>query len=301
PTPDNNTPANNANLFGNGDDTNPDNETPVDPATITPPKPPPPPVITTRTSQEVRQKIEAGIRLIDNEQLVGGRDLLNQALAGPISSQDAAAVRKAMVNVNNALLFSPVIFEGDPQVAAHIVQQGEYLSTIAPKYDVPLTFIARINNIDNVHSIRAGRRLKVVRGPFHIVVDKSEFRLDVFLENLYVCSFPVGLGEHDSTPVGNFVVKRHSKLKDGVAWTNPRTGKVIPADAPDNPLGGYWIGLLGADDDSLQYTRYGLHGTIEPDSIGYESSMGCIRLLPDDIDLVYDMLAEQKSRVTIKP
>lgn len=45
---------------------------------------------------------------------------------------------------------------------------------------------------------------------------------------------------------------------------------------------------------------YGIHGTIDPDSIGKQSSLGCIRLHTDDIAMVYDMLVEGKSMVVLK-
>jgi lipoprotein-anchoring transpeptidase ErfK/SrfK len=45
---------------------------------------------------------------------------------------------------------------------------------------------------------------------------------------------------------------------------------------------------------------YGIHGTIEQDSIGRQASMGCIRMRPDDVALVYEMLSEH-STVQIRP
>lgn len=45
---------------------------------------------------------------------------------------------------------------------------------------------------------------------------------------------------------------------------------------------------------------YGIHGTIDPNSIGKQSSMGCIRLRADDIAMVYDMMVEGKSTVVVK-
>ena len=46
---------------------------------------------------------------------------------------------------------------------------------------------------------------------------------------------------------------------------------------------------------------YGIHGTIDPDSIGKQSSMGCIRMKADDIAVVYDMMVEGKSMVLVQP
>ena len=46
---------------------------------------------------------------------------------------------------------------------------------------------------------------------------------------------------------------------------------------------------------------YGIHGTIEPDSIGRSESMGGIRMRPDDVALLYEVLTEGTSTVTIRP
>ena len=277
----------------------------IPPVGIEPPEPEPAPAIRTPepdvvTDPLVTQKIKAGTQMIEKDQLVRGRKLLNEALAGPISRTDATEVRAAMARVNNVLLFSPGIMQDDPYVVEHIIKPGDTLDKIGRHYDVPLEFIAWLNGIENPNRIRADRRLKIVKGPFSAVVDKSAFRLDVLLADLYVCSFPVGLGEHNSTPEGEFVVRPHSKLKNP-EWTNPRTGEVISGSDPENPLGEFWIGLDGTDEYSKQFTRYGIHGTIEPGSIGAEASWGCIRLLPDDIEMLYHMVTETKSRVIITP
>jgi len=256
------------------------------------------------TSAAVREKIETGRTMLQRNQLVAGRAALNDALAGPISERDAAAVRSEIAAVNEKLIFSPLIEKADPYSAAHVLQPGEFLSTVAPKYDVPWRFIQRINRISDVRRIRADQRLKVVKGPFRVVVDKSEYRADVYLDTgadrMFVRSFKVGTGEFDSTPIGRFVVRKHSKLTNP-EWVNPRTGERYLSDDPNNPIGEHWIGLRGVDENTEQMRGYGLHGTIEPNSIGTQSSMGCVRFMPDDIELLFAMLVEEKSTVTIRP
>jgi lipoprotein-anchoring transpeptidase ErfK/SrfK len=48
-------------------------------------------------------------------------------------------------------------------------------------------------------------------------------------------------------------------------------------------------------------TGYGIHGTIDPGSIGKNLSMGCVRLRDEDIALVFELLAERISVVEIVP
>lgn len=154
--------------------------------------------------------------------------------------------------------------------------------------------------------LSVGQKLKLVTGPFHAIVSKSAYRMDVYLgptdrpdEWVYVRSFRVGLGEGNSTPLGEFVVRPKSKLINP-HWVNPRTGEQFAADDPKNPIGEHWIGLDGLG-DAQHYAGYGIHGTIEPDSVGQQRSMGCVRLAADDIAFVYELLTESGSRIRIVP
>ncbi len=278
-------------------------------ATATPPPPPPPAPVThaddtVTTDAEVRRQIDRGRQLIQAGDLPQARRYLNAALHGRISGTDAQTVRRELTKINEVLIFSKRIVQDDPLCAVFIATAQKYqLSKIAPEYTVPWQLIQRINRI-NPRRIRVGQRMKIPRGPFHMVIVKHAYRADAYLESeegpVFVRSFPVGLGEQDSTPIGHFVVRRNSKLANP-KWVNPRTGKVYEPDNPSNPIGERWIGLTGADEQTRQMSGYGLHGTIEPQSIGREASMGCVRFLPEDIELVYDMLIGGKSRVVIKP
>src|SRR5262249_50702499 len=132
------------------------------------------------------------------------------------------------------------------------------------------------------------------------------YRLDLYMgapdqpdDWVFVRSFRVGLGASDGTPLGTFVVKKGSKLVDP-PWINPHSGEKFVGGDPKNPIGHRWIGLEGVG-ESAQHTGYGIHGTIDPDSIGQQRSMGCIRLGNDDIELMFELLGEQVSVVRIVP
>lgn len=259
--------------------------------------------VATSLDPEVARTIDAGRQMINSGQRVKGRELLNNALHMPLRPDDAKALRDLLSGLNQDMVFSPKVEPGDPYADTYVVQAGDVLANIAKNYHVPWQFISHINGDLEPRKLRVGMRLKVVKGPFHVVVDKSDFRLDAYLGQpgkggLFVRSFRVGLGEFDATPVGEFVVKRHSKLENP-EWTNPRTGERFVGDNPKNPLGEYWVGLRGADATTEDLKGYGIHGTIEPQSIGTQSSMGCIRMLDDDIKLVYSMLSEEESRVVV--
>ena len=276
--------------------------------TAAPPRQPKPaPVTAARpTPAPAAERVAAGLALAQSNRPVAARRVLTQVLRSDrLNPVDAEFVRETMRSLNRRLVFSPQIVADDPFVRVHVVGPGEQLGGIVRdrSLDVDWRFILRINNMLSERHLRAGQKLKLITGPFHAVVDKTTFRMDLYLGSgdsaAYVTSVAVGLGAHDSTPVGLFRVRPGSKTENP-AWANPRTRELFGRDDPANPIGEYWIGLVGIDDATRDMTGYGIHGTIDPTSIGTQASMGCIRLLPDDVRLVYEMLTTA-STVEIRP
>ncbi len=250
--------------------------------------------------------MNSGMEYLNVNKPVEGRQYLTFALdTGALGSGDERIVREQLTALNAQMIFSPEVISGDPYAQQYTIASGDVLSQIPRKQglSVDWRFLQSINNITDPRRIRAGQRIKLITGPFHAVVHKRDFRMDIYLGEIsdwiYVCSFPVGLGEYNSTPTGMFQVRLHSKLINP-QWVNPRTGKRYESDDPDNPIGERWIGLQGVSEAVRDLSGYGLHGTIEPESIGKESSLGCIRLRADDVELVYQMLVEERSTVEIR-
>ncbi len=293
------------------DGTHPVELKPDPPAPTAPPQPQPTPVtrVPLEAPNDSASPLPVANQLIEAGKLLQARAILNTRLVDDGSVRqpprhDAAAIRSKLAQLNQILIFSSRVIPNDPLSKLYTIQGGDLLSRVAPPYRITYQLIERINGI-SARRIRAGQKIKVLNGPFHAVVDKSDFRMDVFLPGpdntlVYVRSFKVGLGEDNSTPVGAWRVRSAGKVANP-GWTNPRTGKVFAPDDPQNPIGEYWIGLEGQDDRTQGLIGYGIHGTIEPSSIGRQVSMGCVRMLPDDIALVYDLLVETHSTLVIQP
>ena len=264
------------------------------------------PVVNRQSTSRGETQMAQGMDLIREGRLVQGRRVLSQVLfdqQGQLSPLDAQTIRDTLSSINKQLVFSPEVVPGDPLAESYVVQRGEYLSNIAPKYGVPYQFVERINNTP-AERLQAGKPIKMIKGPFHVMVSKSNYRMDIYLEDsdgqpIYVRSFPVGLGKSDSTPQGEFIVEPGRKVKNP-DWRNPRTGEYYTRDDPKNPIGEHWVALKGNEPATESYTGYGIHGTVDPHSIGQQASMGCIRMRDDDVALVYDMLAGGKSTVQIR-
>lgn len=248
---------------------------------------------------DARNKLTAG-------DLLGARQPLgDHYAAGRIAGADGEAARSLLAEINGQLVLAPRKVSGDPYVDLVTVNSAGDMVRAARSHAVPWEAVCRINQVSD-RKIRPNMSLKVPHGPFHAVVSKSIYRLDLYLGGLpgepgamYVSSLPVGLGENNSTPTGLWTCAAGSKGRN-LDWTNPRTNERFAGDDPKNPLGGFWIGLKGEEGNAAGKQSYGIHGTIEPDSIGKQMSMGCVRLRHDDIALVYDLLSEGKSRVWIR-
>lgn len=180
-------------------------------------------------------------------------------------------LRPKLDELAKALYFSPQPLFREP----YVVQSGDQLRVIAQRYKMTWEYLAKLNRTDP-KKIRVGQKLKVVEGPFSALVILTNYELIVHLNGSFVKSYRIGAGKDGVTPVGTFPVK--NKLTDPTYYG---PDGVIAHDNPKNPLGERWIDI----GDS-----YGIHGTIEPDTIGKNESRGCIRLLNADVEEVYDFL-----------
>lgn len=129
-----------------------------------------------------------------------------------------------------------------------------------------------------------------------IVVNIPEMRLYYFAndtEEPTVLTAPVGLGRDDwRTPVGRFRVSE--KTRDPT-WVIPesilkerirelgRSERSIPGGHPDNPLGRHRL--------RLTLPLYSIHGTNQPWGVGMQTSHGCVRLYPEDIEPFFEKVA----------
>ncbi len=123
-----------------------------------------------------------------------------------------------------------------------------------------------------------------------IVINISEMRLYYFLKQkkaLLVRTFPIGIGdEGNDTPVGSFkIIEKIANpawhVPESIKKERPELPAVIPP-GPDNPLGSHALRLsLGS---------YLIHGTNRPWAVGRRVTHGCIRLYPEDIPKLFQVV-----------
>lgn len=132
-----------------------------------------------------------------------------------------------------------------------------------------------------------------------IVVNLPEHRLYYFLpqklgQAAKVWTFPVSVGKMDwRTPIG--FTRIVSKTRNP-SWTPPasvrqeraRNGEpplppVVPP-GPDNPLGRHAMRL------AIPGGAYLIHGTNNPDAVGMAVTHGCLRMYPEDIERLFELV-----------
>jgi L,D-transpeptidase ErfK/SrfK len=217
------------------------------------------------------------------------------------------AFRRAAAGALAALILgsAAALAAGGPRVSDGVDIIGATLFYVTSEEDTLLD-IARDNDVGYVE-IRAanpgidpwlpgaGRRITVPTAHIlpaarrqGIVINLAELRLYYFpAKDGDIRSFPIGIGgEGKETPLGRTEIARKAAHP---SWyptkserkEDPTLPTVVPP-GPDNPMGDLAI--------YLAWKGYAIHGTNKPYSIGRRDSHGCIRMLPEDVEVLFKLV-----------
>lgn len=204
------------------------------------------------------------------------------------------------------LVFILAVFMAFPAHAAYDKPYiGETIEYEA-KYEDTFVYLARDYNLGYVEMRAAnpdvdpwvpGAGTKLILPTRHllpdaprkgIVINLPAMRLYVFNEEGDPpVTFPIGIGREGlDTPIGTTKIVRKT---EGPTWRptermlkeDPDLEPVVPP-GPDNPLGSHAL--------YLGWPLYAIHGTNRPFGIGRRISSGCIRLYPESIPKLYEMI-----------
>jgi L,D-transpeptidase ErfK/SrfK len=175
------------------------------------------------------------------------------------------------------------------------VKKGDSLTSIRQEHDISYEELLEANPKIDFYKIKVGQQVivpkqfilpKLRRG---VVINIPELRLYFFnKEGTKVYTFPVGLGREDwRTPLISTSITK--KVADP-AWYPPASireymsnkGIDLPdvvKPGPKNPLGQYAL--------HLRIPGYLIHGTDKQTSVGTFVSSGCMRLMREPIEFLY--------------
>lgn len=110
-----------------------------------------------------------------------------------------------------------------------------------------------------------------------IVINSASRFLTLYEGDKKIAMYPLGLGKvWTPTPVGYFTIETKEV---NPSWIDPRDPEYEIPSGPSNPLGYRWMRIRG---------NYGIHGTNRPESIGHYVSNGCIRMLEENVEDLFD-------------
>jgi len=175
----------------------------------------------------------------------------------------------------------------------HTVAPGEDLYTVSHGYGLGLDHVAFANKIPMKLALTPGQQLTI---PLRRILPKNppangmvlnvpERGIFLFRGGSFSKFYPVAIGRPDfKTPRGQYRVIE--KVKNPTwyppSWAGELAGKPI-GPGKTNPLGDRWIGLSA--------TRVGIHGTQSPYSIGDAVSHGCLRMYPEMVRELFDLVS----------
>jgi L,D-transpeptidase ErfK/SrfK len=178
---------------------------------------------------------------------------------------------------------------------------GETLSDVGIRYNIGYYEMVRANpKVDPTRLLPPETRLLIPSqfilppGPrAGLVINLAEYRLYYYPPNdNVVITMPVGIGREGwTTPLG--LTKVTQKERDpiwrptaSVRAEAAKNGTPIPNAFPPgegNPLGRHIL--------RLGWPTYLIHGTNRRDGVGSRVSAGCIRMMPEDIEYLFDLVA----------
>jgi hypothetical protein len=218
--------------------------------------------------------------LAEAEQLVSAGKFKSALakLSPHYASHDLPAEQRAALFAWLDGLAAKVIYSREHLLAApHQVRKGETLYDVAHQYNVEYRLLQNINHkeVSDPLILVPATELKVVQGPFDVEVNLTTDEITLFVNDLYAGRFPFVVGDQRPQPGDYRVVDKRSQQKTYAGFD----GRMIPANDPTNPYGGWWISLGG---------EMAIHGS--PAFPG-DKTLGCISLSPQDAKDVYGIVS----------
>ncbi len=193
---------------------------------------------------------------------------------------ETAEAKEAISRLNEITL--PNVLKANSE--RYQVKRGDVLAIIARRQGSSIGQIMLANGL-NSPRLSIGDQLLIPKVRFNLDVGLEDRMALLKIGDFIVKTYPICVGHPDTpTPFGDFRIINKLDRPD---WRNPE-GILIPYGDPANELGSRWLGI--ASDDIPASRGFGLHGTIDPGSIGQAISHGCLRFYNEDIEQLFELL-----------
>ena len=169
-----------------------------------------------------------------------------------------------------------------PEKVVYTIAPGDSLSKIAAKFNTPVPLIRKANGIAG-ENIRTGYDLLLFDGNNHVfslVVSRGRNEMDLLLDGAFFKRYRVGTGVDNATPLGTYKIV--DKVEHPQWWRSDGTVVPYTGEPGENWLGTHWL--------AWDLKGYGIHGTWEPETVGSQSSAGCVRLVNEEAEELFTIL-----------
>ncbi len=233
------------------------------------------------------EKLNLAKNLFQKEEFIKAKKIAENIMVDPNLlklSENWIRGAEALSQINTKILFTDIPCS---EKAVYTVIPGDSLDKIAKRFKTSIALIQKSNNLDETNPmIYPDQVFRIYQANWNIKVIKSQFLMLVYDKDTLFKIYHVGIGKQDRTPVGTFVVS----LKDHEPeWYHD--GIVVPFGNPDNVLGTRWLALKPTQGTDNRLKGYGIHGTWEPETIGTASSLGCVRMINEQVEELFDYIA----------
>jgi lipoprotein-anchoring transpeptidase ErfK/SrfK len=205
---------------------------------------------------------------------------------GALDPNGVAKLVTVVKKINAAL---PASIEDLVKTEDYKVKPNDSLWKICKNYNrdnnlnVEVGLIKMLNRLKK-DIIHPGDIMAIPKEKVSIKIWRQNWLLTVNVGKTLLCAYRIGLGSDDSTPVGDFIIKKRLK---NPAWYSENLGGLIPYGDEENVLGTRWLGF----ENQPNARGLGIHGTMDNGSIGKNLSSGCIRLTNEDVEALFEIIA----------
>jgi len=187
------------------------------------------------------------------------------------------------------------------------LKKGEGLPSLAQRRALRLQVLTKQNNIKN---LKPGSSVKLFYSfilPHELsdglVVNLAELAVYYFQNGIFINRYPLAAGRRDwETPTGTYKILNKIKnpvwrVPNSIQWEMYDRGQEVITEVPPgpkNPLGSFWM--------ATSAEGVGFHATRSPWSVGSYASHGCFRMLPDQIEELFNQIeVGTKVKIIYKP
>ncbi len=244
--------------------------------------------------QQAKANFEEALTAFAKENYVKARDAARLVMDSGIDVREKLWKRASeILGKSNIGIYTTDI--PAPEKKLYTIKSGDNLISIAQRFSTTVESIQKSNGLNPGNPIiLPGKTLYIYTGEWSVKVVKSEFRLYLYDKGKLFKIYYVSIGRQGRTPTGTFKITTKEKKP---VWYN--NGRSIPYGDKENVLGTRWMAITPTGDTDKNLSGYGIHGTWMPETIGTESSNGCIRMKNNEVEEIYSILP-YRTEVTIE-